>query len=77
MEDHSYYGDAQGRYMRDPNFRSLVDMMHIVIRKGEFTPSELRDAAILAATHYEIHSKRAREYIFSKEDMPLFAKGEK
>ena len=67
MKDYSNYEDAQGRYLHDQHFKTLVDTMHLIIRDGKFTPSELRDAVILAATHYETHSLRARESIFKKD----------
>jgi hypothetical protein len=45
---------AADRYSRDPAFRSLVDAMYGVIRRGEMTPTEVREAAILATTKYEM-----------------------
>lgn len=42
------------RYATDPNFAALVDVMHGFIARSEFTPSELREAAILAAVKYEM-----------------------
>lgn len=50
---------AAYRYDRDPAFRELVDALEDQIMMGDYTPTELREAAILAATHYEqrtIHS---------------------
>ena len=46
------------RYRRDPKFRSLVDMMEAHIHSADFTPTEMREAALLAAIHYE--HKRVR-----------------
>jgi hypothetical protein len=46
------------KYHRDPNYRSLVDTMVQMIRKCEYTPSELREAAILASTIYEMEHVR-------------------
>lgn len=50
-----YFMDAtpEGRYRRDPQFRSLVDSMQMFIRNCQFTPTELREAAMLAAIHHE------------------------
>lgn len=44
------------KYERDVEFRALVDSMYafIVHSDGRFTPSELREAAIYAATKYEV-----------------------
>lgn len=48
------------RYERDPAFRHLVDMMYILIHEGKYTPTELREAAILAMTRYESLNIRRR-----------------
>lgn len=48
----------QERYDSDPDFRQLVDVMTHFVIKCEFSPSELREAAVLAAIRYEtIHSR--------------------
>ena len=41
------------RYLRDANFKQLVDVMYSLICAGEFTGTEIREAAILALTKYE------------------------
>ena len=41
------------KYQEDNNFRSLVDMMTSYIVNCEFTPSEMRQASILASIRYE------------------------
>jgi hypothetical protein len=41
------------RYHRDVQFKQLVDIMINAIRQAQFTPTELREAAILAAIKYE------------------------
>ena len=41
------------RYQRDNHFRALVDMMVGHIRQCNYTPSEMRDASILASIIYE------------------------
>jgi len=43
----------EDRYRHDPVFRRLVDILELQIREAQYTPSELREAAILAAIHYE------------------------
>ena len=50
------------RYMRDPNFRSLVDQMVSYILISESSPSEMREAAILASTIYEERRLRDGQY---------------
>ncbi len=41
------------RYREDVKFRQLVDMMEAHLHSADFTPSEMREAAILAAINYE------------------------
>jgi hypothetical protein len=44
------------RYNSDPQFHSLVTMMLREIEIGHFCPTELRDAAMLAALlHLQMH----------------------
>jgi hypothetical protein len=43
----------QERYARDVDFHALVDTMQMFITKCQLTPTELREAAMLAAIHYE------------------------
>ena len=37
------------KYMHDPAYHALVDALRNMIRKAEFTPSELREACLFAA----------------------------
>lgn len=43
----------EGRYRRDNHFRQLVDMMEAHMHNASFTPTEMRDASLLAAIHFE------------------------
>jgi len=43
----------EARYVRDPLFKSLVDSLYNLIRAGDMTPTEVREAALFAATRYE------------------------
>jgi hypothetical protein len=45
--------DAQIAYENDPKFHALVDAIHAYLRAAEYTPSEVRQAAMLACIHYE------------------------
>jgi hypothetical protein len=45
---------AEERYQRDPAFHTMVDLLEQLVHKGEYTPTELREAVVLAATHYEM-----------------------
>jgi hypothetical protein len=46
------------RYLTDNTFKTLVDVMVAHIQECHFTPSEMRDAAILASIMYEERSIR-------------------
>jgi hypothetical protein len=41
------------RYLHDPVFHNLVDLIFSQIEAGKFTATELRDAAMLAAIMYD------------------------
>ena len=41
------------RYQSDPHFHHLVDLLYVVVEKAEFTPTEIREAVMLAQTKYE------------------------
>lgn len=41
------------RYRNEAVFRNLVDVLENAIENLQLTPSEIREAAMLAAIHYE------------------------
>jgi hypothetical protein len=44
----------EDRYLRDPWFHNLVDLIRVqLLGGGQFTPTEVREAAILACTMHE------------------------
>jgi len=45
---------AEQRYFNDIEFKRLVDSMYDAIVRAQFTPSELREAAVYAAIRYEM-----------------------
>ena len=45
---------AETRYRDDNQFRALVDKMEHMVQDLQFTPSEMRDAAMLACLHFEM-----------------------
>ena len=48
-----YREPAHLRFMHDPHFHSLVEMMTKYLVEHRFSPSEMREAAVLACVHYE------------------------
>lgn len=55
------------RYDNDPTFRQLVNAMYAYIAQGDTTPTEVREAAMLAQIKYEEH--RPRPLYFTKQDV--------
>lgn len=51
------------RYYQDTTFHTLVDIMVSHIHDGNFTPSEMREAAMLASILYEELNVRRYPYI--------------
>jgi hypothetical protein len=48
------------KYLNDPEYHQLVTMLESFIERAQFTPSELREAAVLASINYEMHHVRER-----------------
>lgn len=46
------------KYMNDPEYHNLVCMLENLIETARFTPSELREACILASINYEMRHVR-------------------
>ncbi len=46
------------KYQHDLQYRELVNTLESFIHHAQFTPSELREAAILAAINYEMRKPR-------------------
>lgn len=55
-----YRDTPRDRYHRDPSFKQLVDMLEHLVHKHQFSPSELREAAVLASINYEAVTLRHR-----------------
>jgi|LGOV01.1.fsa_nt_gb hypothetical protein len=55
LQNHARDHFAEYRYRTDSMFHMLVDTIESQIYNGYYTPSELREAVILASTHYEVH----------------------
>lgn len=52
---------AVDRYNSDPSYKRMVDILEYEIHNHRFTPSELREAAILACVNYE--NKRVHHHM--------------
>lgn len=57
------------RYKYDPLFKALVDMLHFHIKEARYTPTEIREAAMLAQIHYESYSIKS---FITKEGKDVF-----
>ena len=61
------FDTPRNRYNNDNQFRQLVDLMWAHIERCEFTPSEMREAAVLACIFYQEHNVH-RRIMISKEE---------
>lgn len=56
------------KYMNDPEYHHLVQMLENLIERAKFTPSELREACILASINYETRNIRGTKINLKVED---------
>ncbi len=42
------------RYENDPQYKRLCDMIESFLHQAQFTPSEVRECAVMACIHYEM-----------------------
>ena len=54
------------KYENDHTYRQLVDMLTALIHQAEFTPSEMREACMLACIRHELY-RRTRLGVISAE----------
>jgi hypothetical protein len=47
------------KVMNDPEYNALVRMLESMIEQARFTPSELREACVLASINYEMRHVRS------------------
>ena len=47
------------KYINDPEYHHLVNMLESFIERSQFTPSELREACVLACINYEMRHVRS------------------
>ena len=43
------------KYMSDPDYHMLVDLLESFIYRNQYTPSEMREAAMFACIKYEMN----------------------
>ena len=46
------------KFLNDPRYHELVLMLESMIERAQFTPSELREACVLASINYEMRHLR-------------------
>ena len=63
--------EPAARYDRDPQFRTLVDVLTDAIARCDYTPTEVREAAMLAAIRYETLYARPRYLMGAGEPLSL------
>ena len=56
------------RYGRDVEFHTLVDTIYSLIEQSQFTPTELREAVILACTMYEMRHCKSIFFVPQNEE---------
>ena len=56
----------QEKYENDAPYTHLVDTIEKLIHNAQFTPSEVREAAILACIHFEMRSSYRFDSVPSK-----------
>lgn len=62
---------VEERYHRDPMFRVLVDTLYMQIVQARYTPTEIREAAMLAQIRYEERTIRPMIIPLRCEDEPF------
>jgi hypothetical protein len=55
------------RYERDPSFRHLVDAIEMLLHEAKFTPTEVREAGIVACVRFEERIFRHKHIIPLRE----------
>ncbi len=69
-----YQTPAQQRYRSDPTFRALTDFIYAFMDKegagSKFTPTELREACMLAATMWEC--RNIRPFLAAESDQKVY-----
>jgi hypothetical protein len=64
-----YSSSAAEKYEKDPHYRTLVDTFTSFLWNGQFSPSEIREAAILAVCQME--AVRIRPLLFDPRNYEI------
>jgi hypothetical protein len=59
------------KYYNDPEFKTLVDVMENFIHQNKYTPSEMREAALMASINYEMRRTDRIVYLDPKTEEAL------
>lgn len=62
-QDHYY--TPEHRYLHDATFRQMVDQLEYLLHTVKTTPTEIREACMLALIHYE--ERKVRKYTVTQE----------
>jgi hypothetical protein len=58
------YQTAEQRYCKDISFKQLVDALEHFCQSMELTPTEIREASMLASLHFE--QKKPKNFIYDE-----------
>ena len=54
------------KYMSDPDYHMLVDLLESFIYRNQYTPSEIREAAMFACIKYEMNQPQRTIAFYEK-----------
>lgn len=60
------------KYRNDPAYRQIVNTIEHCLEYGQFTPSEIREACMLACINYEM--RRVRTYFIPSDEYEQFVR---